>query len=62
MPVHPQAQAIIDELTALNLPPFSKTTPQQARRAVVAGSKTLAAGEPVGEVVERRVAGPAGDG
>ena len=61
MPVDPQAQAIIDELTALNLPPYSETTPEQARRAVAAASMTLASGEPVAEVVERRIAGPAGE-
>ena len=61
MPVDPQAQAIIDELTALNLPPYSETTPEQARQAVVAASMTLAPGEPVAEVVERRIVGPAGE-
>jgi acetyl esterase len=61
MPVHPQAQAIIDELNALNLPPYCETTPEQARRAVVVGSASLAPGEPVEQVTDRRVSGPAGE-
>ena len=40
----------------MNVNPYSETTPQQARRAVAAASATLAPGEPVGDVFERRVA------
>jgi acetyl esterase len=60
MPVDPQVQAFLEELAALRAPPLSSLTPDQARKGMVASSKSLGESEPVSEKQDRTVAGPAG--
>ena len=59
MPLHPQAQQIIDATRALGLPPNHAVTPQEARAN--AARRVRSPGPEVAAVVNRTVPGPAGD-
>lgn len=60
MPLDSQVQAFLDQLSALNVPPFSAISIEQARENIgwTAGSGEP---EPVAHVENRAVPGPAGD-
>ena len=59
MPLHPQAQEVIEATRALGLPPNYTVTPQEARAN--AAMRPRAVGPEVGKVEDRSVPGPAGD-
>ena len=58
MPLHPQAQQVIDATRALGLPPNHTVTPAEARAN--AARRPRAPGPPVGQVANRTVPGPKG--
>jgi acetyl esterase len=60
MPLDPQARALLDQMTAMGLPPFHQQTVAEARDAIVAFA--AAAGEPeaVSGVDDRTIPGPQG--
>ena len=59
MPLHPQAQEVIDATRALGLPPANTVTPAEARAN--ASKRPRAPGPEVGKVQDRSVPGPAGE-
>ena len=59
MPLHPQAQEVIDATRALGLPPANTVTPAEARAN--AAKRPRAPGPEVGKVWDRSVPGPASD-
>ena len=59
MPLHPQAQQVIEATRALGLPPNHTVTPAEARAN--AAQRPRAPGPEVGKVEDRAVPGPAGD-
>ena len=58
MPLHPQAQAVIDQVNALGLPSNHTVTPQEAREN--ARSRPRPAGPEVASVEDRTIPGPDG--
>lgn len=58
MPLDPQVQALLDQVAALNVPPYQKLTVQQARDMIAAVYR----GEPaeVAKVEDRTIPGPGG--
>ncbi len=61
MPVDPQVQAILEPMKAFTVPDLSTVEPALMRQLYAAGSGQRPAGEPVGDVAERGIPGPAGD-
>lgn len=61
MPLDPQAQAFLDQVTAMNLPPLHMLSVEGARQAAAALSDMHGAPEPVASVDNLAVAGPAGE-
>jgi acetyl esterase len=59
MPLDPQAQAVIDTVNSLGLPPVWEVTPEQAR--INAAARPRPAGPEVAAVEDRGIPGPAGD-
>ena len=59
MPLDPQAQAVIDQVNALGLPPAHTVSPQEARAN--AASRPRPAGPAVAKVEDRTIPGPDGD-
>ena len=59
MPLDPQAQAVIDQVNALGLPPVWEVSPAQAR--LNAASRPRPAGPAVASVVDRSIPGPDGE-
>ncbi len=59
MPLHPQAQEVIEATRALGLPPNYTVTPQEARAN--AAMRPRAVGPDVGKAQDRNVPGPASD-
>ena len=59
MPLDPQAQAYIEQVAALGLPPVWEVTPAQAR--INAASRPRPAGPPVAAIDNRHIPGPGGD-
>lgn len=59
MPLHPQAQEVIDATRALGLPPNHTVSPQEARAN--AAKRPRGVGPEVGKVQDRSVPGPAGE-
>lgn len=65
----PQAQAVVDRMASLGVKPLRVLTPDQARRQPTATDGVMAlmkdrgqeGPEPVGDVEQRRIPGPAGD-
>ena len=62
VPVDPQVQAVLDRGAAAGAPPLHEQSVEQARQAHTDATPTLVGpAEEVAEVLERSVAGPAGD-
>ncbi|MGI8552280.1 MAG: alpha/beta hydrolase [Dehalococcoidia bacterium] len=57
MPLDPQAQALLDQMAALNLAPMHTISPQEARTRMPAA----ASNEPIARVEDRVAHGPAGE-
>lgn len=62
MPLDPQVQVLLDQMAALNAPVMSTLTPDMVRRDIKI-QQEMAAGtpEPVAQVVNRTIPGPAGE-
>ncbi len=60
MPIHPQAQALLDLLKSSGSPPVSRSTLAQARQRAALMRKFLGAGPQVEEVRDIAIPGPAG--
>jgi acetyl esterase len=62
MPLHPQVKELMARREALGFPANTEVTPDEARANAAAGRKAIPAErEPVGEITERTIGGPAGD-
>jgi acetyl esterase len=61
MPIHPQAQILLDLAATVGLPPIETLTPVEARELFDQRTADLDAEPDVGEVFDRTVPGPAGD-
>jgi acetyl esterase/lipase len=61
MPLDPQAQAYLDQLAALNAPPLHTLTPELIRQATSMQRAMFGEPEPVANVENRAIPGPAGD-
>jgi acetyl esterase len=61
MSLDPQVQTFLDQVAALNLPPFNEMSVEEARRAAVALSEVQGAPEPVASVDNLAIPGPAGE-
>jgi hypothetical protein len=60
MTLHPQAQALLDAFSDQSLPPFEQMSPTQARLVALGFRDLQGEPEPVGEVRDVLVPGPAG--
>jgi acetyl esterase len=60
MPLDPQAQAVLDQLAQAKLPDFSTLEPAAARKLYETAFRSDADGEPVAQVENRTLPGPAG--
>lgn len=60
MPLEPDVQAFLEELRALNAPPFCSITPAEARAAVLADVPNMDPPEAVARIEDRVMPGPAG--
>ena len=58
MPLHPQAQRVVDAMAALNRPPMDTLSPRDARAFSAAGPKSAAPG--VGKILNDTIPGPGG--
>jgi acetyl esterase len=61
MALDPQAQAVLEQIAALNLPPRWTLSPEEARRQFEARMALVPPGEPVHDVSDRTIPGPAGE-
>jgi acetyl esterase len=61
VPLHPEAQALLDALAEMGSPPFECMTVPQARQATAAFLDLQPPAEEVGTVSDRALPGPAGD-
>ena len=61
MPLHPQAEMLIDLAEQVGLPPIQTLTPEQARAHYDLRASNLEARPKVGEVYDRTIPGPAGE-
>jgi acetyl esterase len=62
MPLHPQVQELMDRRNALGFPDNKDVTPEEARANARAGKEAIPSDqEPVGEITEQTIPGPAGD-
>ena len=62
MPLHPQVQELKDRRDALGFPANSEVTPEEARANAIASRQAIPSEqEPVGEITERTIPGPAGE-
>jgi acetyl esterase len=61
MPLDPQAQTLLDQFNALGGQPLSSMSVADARRAMMVLSSMRGEPPPIRSVVDRRVAGPAGE-
>ena len=62
MPLHPQVAELLVRRAALGFPDNSEVTPTEARANSAAGKNAIPTEqEPVGEISERTISGPAGD-
>lgn len=62
MPLHPQVQALMDRRAALGYPDNRDVSPKVARANAAAGRLAIpSVQEPVGEITEQTIPGPAGD-
>ena len=61
MPLDPQAQTYLDQIAALNVPPLHTLTPELMRQWISMQRATFGEPEPVANVENRVIPGPAGD-
>lgn len=62
MPLDPQTKALLDLMAALNAPPLSEQTPEQVRVGIKMQRELVPVEpEPVAQVVNRTIPGPAGE-
>ena len=61
MPLDAQAQALLDVVAALNLPPLGSLTPEETRAAGKARRQPTANPEPVHRIEDRTIPGPDGE-
>ncbi len=61
MPLHPKVEKMLANLARLELPPISETPVAEARKLMVETSQLLGPLEPVANVEDRILPGPAGD-
>jgi len=61
MPLDPQTQAYLDQMASLNMPPLSAFAPDVIREGIAAQYANAPAGEPVANVENRTIPGPAGE-
>lgn len=62
MPLDPQTKALLDLMAALNAPPLSEQTPEQVRVGIKLQRELVPVEpEPVAQVVNRTIPGPAGE-
>ena len=61
MPLHPQAQLLIDAAEKAGLPPIEGLSPTEAREHYNERSSRLPTNPLIGEVTDRTIPGPAGD-
>ncbi|MBI5289380.1 MAG: alpha/beta hydrolase [Chloroflexi bacterium] len=61
MPLDPIVKALLDQAAALNMPPFSELTPDQARAMFKETRTPVQALEPVDRIEDRAIPGPAGE-
>lgn len=62
MPLHPQAKELLDRRAALGFPDNRDVSPDEARANARAGKDAIPSDqEPVGEISERTIPGPAGE-
>jgi acetyl esterase len=61
MPLDPLVRNLLDQMAALNMPPMSSLSPDQARAMFKATRSPVEALEPVDRIEDRTIAGPAGD-
>lgn len=61
MPLDPQTRVYLDQMAALNMPPLSAFPPEVIRQGIVAQYADMPAGEPVAQVENRTIPGPAGE-
>ena len=59
MPLHPQAQKVVDTIAALNRPPMQTLSPRDARAISSASPRPASPG--VSKIVNRTIPGPAGE-
>ncbi len=60
MPLDPQTKAVLEQMAALNLPPYWTLSAEEARRQFEA-TRPPVPGEPVAKVEDRAIPGPGGD-
>lgn len=58
MPLHPQAQAIIDAVDSMGLPPFETLSVEEGRATIAALAQFMIPAEEVGEIIETGALGP----
>ena len=62
MPLDPQTKSLLDLMAALNAPPLSEQTPEQVRVGIKMQRELVPVeSEPVAQVVNRTIPGPAGE-
>ncbi len=60
MPLHPQAERFLQQLSRAGVKPFHELTPREARIQMALGSRFLGPGETVARVQDLEIPGPAG--
>lgn len=61
MPLDPQTKLYLDQMAKLQMPPLSALTPEVIRQGIAAQYASAPPGEPVANVVNRTIPGPAGE-
>ena len=61
MPLDPQARALLDRVAARGLPPVWEMTLEEARATMLALRRLAGPPEPVADVEDRAIPGPAGE-
>lgn len=61
MPLDPQVQAYLDQMASLNMPPMHTMTPEEIRQGIAMQMAMMEEGEPVFQIENRTIPGPAGE-
>ncbi|MBG82201.1 MAG: hypothetical protein CL791_02680 [Chloroflexi bacterium] len=62
MPLHPQVKELMQKRTALDLPDNHRVSPEEARANARRGKQAIpTVKEPIGDISERHIPGPADD-